>query len=77
MTRRILRDHNTFGSSENKLGRSTTLSTGLEEELKARVKRFANIGLPFTKTVIQLLYAIKVDNWFCSIVMCNTLFAKL
>ena len=40
------------------------LSTALEEELKARIKRFADIGLPLAKTVIQLLYAIKVDKWF-------------
>ena len=52
------------------------MSTALEEELKARIKCFADIGLPLTKTVIQLLYAL-LKLIIGLIAMCNTMFAKL
>ena len=58
-----MQNHNKCGSIENKLGRYTILSAALEEELKSRIKRFADIGLPLTKKVIKLLYEIKVSNW--------------
>ena len=49
LPRRTLRKHIQSGSTEKKLGRSTILSADLEEELSARIKRFADIGLPLTK----------------------------
>ena len=66
-----MRNHTTSGSTENMLGRYTILSPALEEELKARINRFADIGLPLTKQVIQLLYAIKVNNWLNCYVQCT------
>ena len=51
--RQTRRNHITSGSTEKNLGRSTILSAAVEEELKAGIKRFSDIGLPSTKKVIQ------------------------
>lgn len=51
--RRTLRNHLSSGITIRKVGRSSVLSPENEAELKIRIIKRANIGVPLTKKAMQ------------------------
>lgn len=51
--RRTLRNHIKVGSAEKKIGRGTYLTKDEEQDLCARIKRLAKIGMPLTGKVLR------------------------
>jgi len=64
--RRTLRNHLTSGSTEKCMGRKSVLTVEQEQSLVQRIKRFSDVGMPVTVSMLES-YAYR----FCEKINCN------